>query len=87
MSSGVVAAGDPWNVCTGISAGDGCGREGFPSFYTNVTQASCFIDWAAKCHFGESNINLGFKCNWGQKKLCKLEKALADFEAQVSHAA
>ena len=63
-----------------VSAGIGCGLEGIPGIYSNVTSASCFIDWATKCHLGESNVDYGFECNWGQKKLCELKRDLETYK-------
>ena len=67
------------------SAGIGCGEEGVPSIYTDVTKGVCFIDWAAKCHFGESRFQISSKCkNWAQENLCKIKQTFEDLNKLVS---
>ena len=67
------------------SAGIGCGEEGVPSIYTDVTKGVCFIDWAAKCHFGESKFQISSKCkNWAQEKLCKIKQTFQNLRRLVS---
>merc|ERR1711983_111624 len=65
-------------VQAGIVAwGIGCGEQGTPGVYADVSQASCWIDQAITCHYGASTGNynsfMGYTSNvcqtWYQNKI------------------
>merc|ERR1712223_2231166 len=64
-------------VQAGIVAwGIGCGEDGTPGVYADVSQATCWIDQAITCHYGGGNSYLGYTTNvcqvWLQDKLAEL---------------
>jgi len=69
---------DPYTyVQAGIVAwGIGCGEDGTPGVYADVSQATCWIDQAITCHYGGGNSYLGYTTNvcqvWLQDKLAEL---------------
>merc|ERR1712184_142455 len=68
MGAGIVA----WGV--------GCGEDGTPGVYAEVSQATCWIDQAITCYYGSINNNynsfLGYTSNvcqvWLQDKISTL---------------
>jgi len=66
---------------TGIVAwGVECGKEGIPGVYADVNQGLCFIDWATKCHFGESNYQEiaieGCGRRWAKQQYCETQNEI-----------
>jgi len=60
------------------SWGIGCGKEGIPGVYADVSESLCFIDYATKCALGQDvnlfNVN---NCpNWPNGRYCELLKEL-----------
>jgi secreted trypsin-like serine protease len=78
---------------TGIVAwGVECGKEGIPGVYADVNQGLCFIDWATKCHFGESNYQEiaieGCGRRWAKQQYCETQnevETLSDLIDQTSN--
>jgi len=58
------------------SWGIGCGTDGIPGVYANVSEALCFINYATKCALGKDASLFDIKkCpNWPQGKYCELKK-------------
>jgi len=77
---------------TGIVAwGVECGKEGIPGVYADVNQGLCFMDWATKCHFGESNYQgiaiEGCGRRWAKQQYCETQgeiETLGDLIDQTS---
>jgi len=69
---------DPYTyIQAGIVAwGIGCGEDGTPGVYADVSQATCWIDQAITCQYGLTNSYLGYTSNvcqvWLQDKLAQL---------------
>jgi len=69
---------DPYTyVQAGIVAwGIGCGEDGTPGVYADVSQATCWIDQAITCQYGLTDSYLGYTSNvcqvWLQDKLAQL---------------
>merc|ERR1712173_542614 len=71
-----------------VAWGVGCGEDGTPGVYAEVSQATCWIDQAITCHYGSFNNNynsfLGYTSNvcqvWLQDKISALstKKGAAD---------
>jgi len=59
-----------------VAWGVGCGEDGTPGVYADVSQATCWIDQAITCHFGGGNSYLGYTTNvcqtWLQDKISSL---------------
>jgi len=69
---------DPYTyVQAGIVAwGIGCGEDGTPGVYADVSQATCWIDQAITCQYGLTDSYLGYTSNvcqvWLQNKIDQL---------------
>jgi len=69
---------DPYTyIQAGIVAwGIGCGEDGTPGVYADVSQATCWIDQAITCQYGLTDSYLGYTSNvcqvWLQDKLAGL---------------
>merc|ERR1712211_158163 len=70
-------------VQAGIVAwGIGCGEQGTPGVYADVSTATCWIDQAITCHYGASSGNynsfMGYTSNvcqtWYQNKIETLQQ-------------
>merc|ERR1712110_416281 len=59
-----------------VAWGVGCGEDGTPGVYAEVSQATCWIDQAITCHYGSSTTFLGYTSNvcqvWLQDKISAL---------------
>merc|ERR1712152_132195 len=59
-----------------VAWGIGCGEDGTPGVYADVSQATCWIDQAITCHYGGGNSYHGYTTNvcqvWLQDKLAEL---------------
>lgn len=66
---------------TGIVAwGVECGKKDIPGVYADVNEGLCFIDWATKCHFGESNQQEiaieGCGRRWAKQQYCETQNEI-----------
>ena len=65
-----------------------CGKEGIPGVYADVNQGLCFIDWATKCHFGESNYQEiaieGCGRRWAKQQYCETQNEVETLSDLVS---
>lgn len=80
--------GNPTNryVQTGIVAwGIGCGSEGIPGVYADVSKALCFIDAATRCYKGNGTNNFGISgCEtWVVDEIVNLRKIIFDLRGQA----
>ena len=69
-----------------VNTGIGCGNEGVPTLYTNVTMNVYFIEWATKCHFEETRIyplNKYKGDKWAKDQFCKIGKTISHLEEKV----
>merc|ERR1719361_2663646 len=59
-----------------VAWGIGCGEDGTPGVYADVSQATCWIDQAITCQYGLTDSYLGYTSNvcqvWLQDKLAQL---------------
>merc|ERR1712066_419344 len=46
-----------------VAWGVGCGEDGTPGVYAEVSQATCWIDQAITCHNGGGNSYFGYTSN------------------------
>lgn len=79
----------PQYVQTGIVAwGIGCGQQGIPGVYTDVTAELCFIDWATRCQRGIEYDPYGISgCqHWAQRSRKRVADALYAWEDQLDYA-
>lgn len=67
-----------------VGWGVGCGQEGVPGVYTDVSDMMCYIDWATRCvkgtdydAYGES----GCGKNWARKQRNRARRAHRDWES------
>ena len=74
---------------TGIVAwGVECGKKDIPGVYADVNEGLCFIDWATKCHFGESNQQEiaieGCGRRWAKQQYCETQNEIETLSDLVS---
>merc|ERR1711860_120328 len=77
----------PQYVQTGIVAwGIGCGQQGIPGVYTDVTAELCFIDWATRCQRGIEYDPYGISgCqHWAQRSRKRVANALYAWEVRLN---
>ena len=59
-----------------VAWGVGCGEDGTPGVYAEVSQATCWIDQAITCHNGGGNSYFGYTSNvcqtWLDDKISSL---------------
>merc|ERR1712066_400209 len=59
-----------------VAWGIGCGEDGTPGVYADVSQATCWIDQAITCHYGLANSYFGYTSNvcqvWLEDKISGL---------------
>ena len=59
-----------------VAWGIGCGEDGTPGVYAEVSQATCWIDQAITCHNGGGNSYFGYTSNvcqtWLDDKISSL---------------
>merc|ERR1712066_501166 len=75
-----------------VAWGIGCGEDGTPGVYADVSQATCWIDQAITCHYGLANPYFGYTSNvcqvWLEDKISGLstKRAAAGKFARVFQA-
>merc|ERR1712232_758649 len=59
-----------------VAWGIGCGEDGTPGVYADVSQATCWIDQAITCQYGLTDSYLGYTSNvcqvWLENKIDQL---------------
>ena len=67
-------------VQAGITAwGKGCGRQGVPGAYADISSSLCFIHWDTKCQAGSKYsdfYDIPICDNWIDNEISELEKQL-----------
>ena len=72
-------------VQVGITSwGIGCGKEGVPGVYADVSEGLCFIEYATRCALGDVNLYDIKDCEgWIENKYCETTKELKKLNDEV----
>ena len=72
-------------VQVGITSwGIGCGKEGVPGVYADVSEGLCFIEYATRCALGDVNFYDIKGCEgWIENKHCETTKELQKLNDEV----
>ena len=77
---------EPTYVQAGIvSWGIGCGEQGTPGVYADITTQLCYIDWAKRCYHGADAYSYDSRCdNWARDERRRLRRAIRSYRNQIA---
>jgi hypothetical protein len=70
-----------------VAWGIGCGEDGTPGVYADVSKAVCWMDYAVSCYYGLSTSYWGFSSDacgtWREGKVAELKKKVEDVKGRA----
>ncbi len=68
-----------------VGWGVGCGKEGIPGVYTDISSQLCYIDWATRCLHGDRYPEPILECDdWADRTREDLRYALNSYQYQLT---